>query len=756
MTSSEPANKPIAVPPVQAPSLGDSALVHSSMLVPGMVSPVETGPQVPPGLSGSPTMSNLMQALRRRWPLAVGLAVVAATLAVIGVLTLLPAKYAPQVLLHVASRGDVKVWESNDETDFTLYKASMAALIKNRIVHLSALNQKTSTGKDVKDLPLVRDNGVEWLEYALKTDFLLGPEILKVVLNADQPDEGTELLNAIAKAFVEDNFQKENERREKRIKDFKDNQSKMEAELASKRQSLRSREKATNAPDDKFAAAQLGAMTLQHNEAAKAITFNRTEQIKTREQLAGVSERLKKLDQVVVTPERIEETFRKDPRGQTLFAEQEKVEKQILDTKAAGKGPLVDKQLKNLELKKGDVAKQLAALKEELRPEFEKTVRNKIGDEMQTQVVKLQDDLNALEKQLPFLEQERSKIEEDMKKLAPNNQKSLEIISLETKIANLETSVSDVSRTIQKMNAEVVNPRVSILQLATEPKGKDYTKQAKVAGAGGLGMFIMVLFGVAFLEFRSRKISGADDVSRGLGLNVVGSLPPMPASVRKAGAGDATPENAAWQHQLTESVDGIRTMLMHASRSDNLRVIMVTSATGGEGKTSLATQLAASLARAWRKTLLIDGDLRKPSANKVFDLPNEPGFCEVLRNEVSVADAIKPTSLGRLWLLPAGHFDSHAVQALAQDNMRTLLEQLKQQYDFIIVDSCPVLPVADALLLGQHMDGVIFSVLRDVSRVPAVYAAQQKINNLAIRTLGAVMIGAKTEMGNLGYAYSGS
>ncbi len=316
--------------------------------------------------------------------------------------------------------------------------------------------------------------------------------------------------------------------------------------------------------------------------------------------------------------------------------------------------------------------------------------------------------------------------------------------------------MSDVARTIQKMVAEVVNPRVSLLQAATLPKNKDYSRQSKLAGAGGFGMFFVVLFGVAMLEFRSRKISGADELSHGLGLNIVGSLPPMPPQARKATGTAVTPAKALWESQLTEAIDGIRTMLMHASRAENLRVIMITSACGGEGKTSLATQLAASLARAWRKTLLIDADLRKPAAHKVFGLPQEPGFSELLRNEIAVNDAVKPTALSRLWLMPAGHFDTHAIQALAQDNVRTLFEQLKQQYDFIIVDSCPVLPVADSLLLGQHVDGVIFSVLRDVSRVPAVYAAQQKVANLAIRSLGAVMIGAKSETGNPGYALVGS
>jgi polysaccharide biosynthesis transport protein len=122
-------------------------------------------------------------------------------------------------------------------------------------------------------------------------------------------------------------------------------------------------------------------------------------------------------------------------------------------------------------------------------------------------------------------------------------------------------------------------------------------------------------------------------------------------------------------------------------------------------------------------------------------LPQEPGFSEVLRGELMATDTIRPTSVSRLWLMPAGHWDAHAVQALAQESVRDMFSSLKEHYDFIIVDSCPVLPVADALLLGQHVDAVIFSILRDVSRVPTVYSAQQKLNNLGIRTLGAVVIG---------------
>jgi capsular exopolysaccharide synthesis family protein len=192
-------------------------------------------------------------------------------------------------------------------------------------------------------------------------------------------------------------------------------------------------------------------------------------------------------------------------------------------------------------------------------------------------------------------------------------------------------------------------------------------------------------------------------------------------------------------------------LLLHAARTESLQVVMVTSALPGEGKTSLASQLATSLARAWRKTLLVDGDLRKPGAHALFDLPQEPGLCEVLRGEVQAADAIKPTALSRLWLMPAGNWDNHAVQALAQESVRAMFSQLKEHYDFIIVDSAPVLPVADSLLLGQNVDAVIFSLLRDVSRLPTVYSAQQRLNNLGIRILGAVVLGDNNNTGSIAY-----
>src|SRR5205085_1124813 len=122
-----------------------------------------------------------------------------------------------------------------------------------------------------------------------------------------------------------------------------------------------------------------------------------------------------------------------------------------------------------------------------------------------------------------------------------------------------------------------------------------------------------------------------------LSVRVLGQLPPL--RVRRSSVfGRATTEPAP---QLMEAVDATRTVLLSALTGESLRCVMVTSASSGEGKTSLSAHLATSLARIGYQTLLIDGDLRRPAVHKVFDLPLENGLAEVLRGDVEMSDAVQ-------------------------------------------------------------------------------------------------------------------
>src|SRR5437588_181722 len=110
------------------------------------------------------------------------------------------------------------------------------------------------------------------------------------------------------------------------------------------------------------------------------------------------------------------------------------------------------------------------------------------------------------------------------------------------------------------------------------------------------------------------------------------------------------------QQLLTESVDATRTMLVHLTRTQGVRTVMVTSAVAGEGKTSLSCRLAVSLARSGLRTLLIDGDTRNPSVHKVFGLPCEEGFCEALYAGIDAPSAVRETPVPGLSVLPAGRW----------------------------------------------------------------------------------------------------
>jgi MinD-like ATPase involved in chromosome partitioning or flagellar assembly len=123
----------------------------------------------------------------------------------------------------------------------------------------------------------------------------------------------------------------------------------------------------------------------------------------------------------------------------------------------------------------------------------------------------------------------------------------------------------------------------------------------------------------------------------------------------------------------------------------------------------------------------------------------QPGYSEVALGEVELADAILPTTLDGLSFMAAGQWDREVLQALARDGLEGIFEKLQEEFDFVVIDSHPVLPATDSLLIGQRVDAVILSVLREVSQMPRVYAASQRLTTLGIRVLGAVVNGADPE-----------
>ena len=337
------------------------------------------------------------------------------------------------------------------------------------------------------------------------------------------------------------------------------------------------------------------------------------------------------------------------------------------------------------------------------------------------------------------LAQATKALEDKMTLLRSRMEVSTDMEVREEKLKQLQEIASDMSVKLESLDIDASAPdQIRPVQQAVPTKNINTAEHYAIASFGGIAGFGLTCLAIGYLEFRNRRLNGPDEVDEGLGIRVVGTLPGL--SSRKA----LDPSHPIVA-QLTESIDGVRTILMHDSSSKRRQVVLVTSAATSEGRTTVASQLAASLARAGRRTLLVDGDLRRPALHALFDVPLEDGLCEVLRAEVDVSDVIRPTHAEGLWLLTAGYCDIDAIHALATEQMQPVFDKLRAEYDFIIIDGAPVLGMSDALIFGQYSDGAILSVRRDQSQMPKIHQSAELLRGVGIRIIGAVVNGVQTK-----------
>ncbi len=152
--------------------------------------------------------------------------------------------------------------------------------------------------------------------------------------------------------------------------------------------------------------------------------------------------------------------------------------------------------------------------------------------------------------------------------------------------------------------------------------------------------------------------------------------------------------------------------IRHVDGRSPKRSFLITSADRGEGKSTVASYLALTVARfRGRKSLVVDADLRKPKLHEIFDVPKEPGLFECLNGEIDPLEAIKDTPIENLKIIPAGRRVKSPAHLFEGDIMTEIFEKIKFYYDIVIVDSAPIIPVSDPMLISSVIDGVVLVLL---------------------------------------------
>ncbi|MEX2308006.1 MAG: polysaccharide biosynthesis tyrosine autokinase [Pirellulales bacterium] len=674
-------------------------------------------------LRGGMDANTFLHALRRRWLLALGIGLVMAGGAASVLWFLFPESSSATALFQVANEQQSIVFDVNQSNqNFDILKKTQLALLRSYFVLYAAVRDP---GMSSLSVFAKQGDPVEWLQENLRVDFPQQGEILSISLSSDAPSEDlVRLVDAVAKAYRDEVIYAEKQRRlatrdllARSLENLnKEITRKWEDYIAIAQETGRPQGE-NNDPETDLLLRDIASLQSRKSEIESQLYQMQTDFAVAKSQLEDPRMIDMQVDQYMAQDQAV------------LMIQQQLGFAQMQVSQSSGRR---GRAAAGAEQKVAQLQNQIAQYRADLKAQLQRDKKSKPNLALQALNKEFQTRFGSLRMQLGAL---NTTLEEKKKELSGRIEKSVELETRQRELEQIEQISSDMSIKLESLDVEAGAPeQIRQVQQAIASKGMNKAQQYSIAALGGLAALALTCFGIGYLEFRSRRLNGPDEVNEGLGIRVVGTLP----SLASRQALDASHPIVA---QLTESIDGVRTILMHDSTAHRRQVVLVTSAATMEGRTTVASQLAASLARAGRRTLLIDGDLRRPALHALFDVPLEDGLCEVLRAEVDVADVIRPTHAEGLWLLTAGYCDIDAIHALATEQMQPVFDKLRNEYDFVIIDGAPVLGMSDALIFGQYSDGAILSVRRDHSQMPKINQAAELLRGVGIRIVGAVVNG---------------
>jgi capsular exopolysaccharide synthesis family protein len=239
---------------------------------------------------------------------------------------------------------------------------------------------------------------------------------------------------------------------------------------------------------------------------------------------------------------------------------------------------------------------------------------------------------------------------------------------------------------------------------------------------------------VFFFEYLDSRIRTPDQIRVHLGLAPLGMLPALNQKT------DTYPLlSGGVPANFSEAFRAFRTNVLFSSADEGARSVVVTSTGPGEGKSMVATNLAISLAQAGQRVLFMDADMRKPKGHEIFHIKQEPGLSNVLVGSGKASESVKKCTIPGLWVLAAGRTPPNPAELLGSPRFRDFVHSLKAHFDWIIVDSPPIMAVTDAALVAHHASGVIFVVGAEMTSRHAAKRALEQLERVNARFVGGVL-----------------
>lgn len=390
------------------------------------------------------------------------------------------------------------------------------------------------------------------------------------------------------------------------------------------------------------------------------------------------------------------------------------LEESLLSEKLGAGHPKLQQMRRKIEMTK-EYYEQLAAMELSEVPTSTESNQEqpKLPDFIQIYLNSLGQELNVISRQKQDLQQMANFEESEAKKLREFENRRA---TFERRIARETSLLEDVQQEMRdtELPTNVGGITANILTDARHG-ALVYPSLSQFLGMGAfLGGFLGLALGY-IVEAADRSFRKPEEIVREFGIPIVGHIPYIQDKKLKAAASESTLDETIITKHLprsrpAEAYRAVRTAVCFSATGRDHRVIQVTSPAAGDGKSTLAQNFAVALAQSGKKTIIIESDFRRPKVHKLTGVSANPGVVDVLQGRAEVDDAIHQTEVENYFAMPCGARPKNPSELLAMPEYENLLEVLKEKFDYVIVDTPPVLVVTDPCSVAPRVDGVLLCI----------------------------------------------
>lgn len=685
------------------------------------------------------TPGKILDAIRCSWKftLPAGLALAAVAIAVL-CLTFKPS-YEATAWVRIEEQKPFLAYESREGEQSRGFVQTQVELFRTPMILSPVVARPDIAG--ISEIAKKSDP-VDWLSKEIKVKQQEGSELFKISFACSTPSDAQRLVNAVVDEYFRQRNSAESARTQRTIELLTQQKERRAKDLVAKRQELRKQAmKATG--NDLFAEKP----DMAYPEA-RTLTTLQERMIEGEVEEELLKAKLKALEEPSATPSAavdpavIELAMADQPQMQkfeTSIAEKKTKLAQLESLLARGA------QDPRYQQHSSDVAREEQSgekIKEELRQRMKAQAEVGLAARRKQEIAALQSQLDSA-KVVHKLLQDR--YQNAVSTAQHFSGETLELKFRQDELVR-EEKVHDLiaDRVLRLVTEQAAPLRVTQERAAIEPteplQRLPYTKLLLT-----LVGCLCLPFGVAVVKEQiTQRVFDSDTLEQQTHLAVIGEIAHLPSRslILQQNTGRRVRRIV---RLFEESVDALRTNLLLSSHLPAPRVLLVTSSKNREGKTSVAVQLAMSIARTSRKrTLIIDADTRSPRVHNIFGIPATPGLVGVLRKECPLASAIYSPGTGFVDVLPAGKLVANPYMLFSNEAVEALLSAIPDDYGHVIIDTPPLLAASETLVLAKAADACLMCAMRSTSHMDQVKKATERLLAVGGRLAGIVLCGVPT------------